>query len=127
MKLTKTLLVSVSALGLAVGSAFANDDASRATSGIDSRTSSANDLTLESGTGMSGQPNQPTQHPEDAGTFVASEPMELSYVEVYDVDGDRDGKVDGQLLLERSDTVILLTPTEPQDAPRPDLESPSGS
>ena len=110
MKAAKVFLCGVSALGLAVSGSF----------------SSANEqLTQESDTGMSQLSNQPTQLPEDMGTFVVSEPMELSVVEVYDVDTDHDGKADSQLWLERSDTFVLMGPLDPTNE-RPGDEPPSG-
>ena len=126
MKLAKSILCGVSAIGLAVGSAFANEASDRAAPGIDSTTSSANELTLESSTGSSMPSYEPTQAPEDTVAFAVSEPMELSYVEVYDIDEDRDGVADGQLFLERSDTFVMLAPIEPASPSEHGLEEPSG-
>jgi hypothetical protein len=125
--LNKIFLCGVSALSLAVGSAFANDFPGD--SSWDSRAEfsapSPSELALETRSDGSMTPiEQPQVHEQDSVSYVMLEPVDVAYVEVYDIDSDRDGKADGQLLLEQSDTFVMMTPLEPSSGQ--DLETSSG-
>ena len=90
MKLAKTILCGVSALTLATGTAFAGASLDYGASSTD-------------GSFSTSQPSQ-VYEPEQ---FVVLEPVDITYVDVYDVDVDGDGRIDGQLLLEQSDTTAM--------------------
>jgi hypothetical protein len=124
--LNKIFLCGVSALSLAVGSAFAGDFAGDSSPDPRAETApSASELALETRSDGSMTPIEQSQiHEQDGISYVMLEPVDVAYVEVYDVDSDRDGKADGQLLLEQSDTFVMMTPLEPSSGQ--DLETSSG-
>jgi hypothetical protein len=41
----------------------------------------------------------------DSGSIIVLQPVDVTYSELYGIDEDRDGVVDGILLLEQSDTL----------------------
>ena len=82
MKLAKTIATSAALFGLATGSALAG----------------------EGGFGMndSGSSMEPMAQQE---TYILLEPVDVSYYDVYGIDENGDGAVDGYLFIEQSDTL----------------------
>jgi hypothetical protein len=81
MTLAKTIATGLTVLGLAAGSALAG----------------------EGGFGMNdGSSSEPAAQPE---TIILLEPVEVATYDVYGIDEDRDGVIDGYLFIEESDTL----------------------
>ena len=81
MTLAKTIAIGTAAFGFAAGSALAG----------------------EGDFGMNdGSPNGPMAQPE---TVILLEPVDVSTYDVYGIDEDRDGVIDGYLFIEESDTL----------------------
>jgi hypothetical protein len=76
MTLAKTIAIGATALGLAAGGALAGEGSF--------------------GMNDSGSPQE---------TFILLEPVDVAYADVYGIDENRDGVIDGYLLLEESDTL----------------------
>ena len=82
MKLAKSIAISVAACGLAIGSAFAGEG--------------------QSGMNDSAFLNEPMAQEE---TVILLDPADVTYYDVYGVDENRDGVLDGYLLIEQPDTL----------------------
>ena len=82
MKLAKTIACGAAALGFAMGSAFAVEG--------------------QSGMNDSGSTGEPMAQEE---TFILLEPSDVGYYDVYGIDENGDGVIDGYLLIEESDTL----------------------
>jgi hypothetical protein len=82
MKLAKTIAIGAAALGLAAGSALAGEG--------------------NSGMNSSWSPSEPMAQQE---TFILLEPVDVAIYDVYGVDENADGVIDGYLLLEQSDSL----------------------
>ena len=83
MTLAKTIAIGATALGLAAGSVFAGED------GFGTNNAS---------------PGGPEAQPE---TILLLEPadVDVATYDVYGIDEDRDGVIDGYLFIEESDTL----------------------
>jgi hypothetical protein len=128
MKFAKRILCGISAIGFATGAAVAGDwPGDSSNHPFDSMSGpAASGLNYESRTDGSIPSVQPTQPSGDSVSYLMVEPVQVSYVDVYDIDTDRDGRADGQLLLEQSDTLAMVTPV-PASPSEVDLESSSSS
>jgi hypothetical protein len=82
MELAKTIAYGAAALGMAIGSAFAGEG--------------------QSGMNDSGTLGEPMAQEE---TFIVLDPVDATYYDVYEVDENRDGTIDGYLFIEQSDTM----------------------
>jgi hypothetical protein len=84
MKLAKTIAMSAALFGLATGSALAG----------------------EGGFGMndSGSSMESTPMAQQE-TYILLEPVDVAYYDVYGIDENRDGVIDGYLFIEESDTL----------------------
>jgi hypothetical protein len=82
MKLAKSIACGAAVLGLAIGAAFAGEG----DSGMNSGWSSSEPMAQEE-------------------TFILLEPADVAYYDLYGIDENRDGVIDGYLILEESDTL----------------------
>ena len=82
MKLAKTIATGAALFGLATGSALAG----------------------EGGFGMNDSGSS-TESMAQQETYMLLEPADVSYYDVYGIDENRDGAVDGYLFIEQSDTL----------------------
>jgi hypothetical protein len=87
MTLAKTIAIGATALGLAAGGALAGEGSF----GMNDSGSSSEPMAQE--------PMAPQE------TFILLEPVDVAYADVYGIDENRDGVIDGYLLLEESDTL----------------------
>ena len=108
MKLAKSILCGVAALGMTAGSAVAMDAHSSSAS-----TSEPSFLVIEE-TYVIADPSF------DGQVAWNDSPSEVTSYYIYDVDDDMDGRPDRQMIIERSDTLAEM----PSDA---DLEESYGS
>ena len=81
MTLARTIAIGATALGLAAGSALAGEGGF----GMNDRSSS-----------------EPAAQPEP---IILLEPVDIATYDVYGIDEDRDGVIDGYLFIEESDTL----------------------
>jgi hypothetical protein len=82
MRLAKSIACGAAVLGLAIGSAFAAEG--------------------QSGMNEMGSANEPMAQDQ---TYIVLEPMDVTYYDVYGVDENGDGLIDGYLFIEESDTL----------------------
>jgi hypothetical protein len=102
MKLAKSILCGVAALGMTAGAAVAQDEgySSPSASNSESYYVLVEPMTVYEETYVIADPSSDGQV---AWNDSPSENVTTYYI--YDVDGDTDGKADRQMMIERSDTV----------------------